>query len=79
MQGIMFNKLLDKLFPPPILTGRCPCSIDYDDDDKPIKGTGCCDDPDPYCPPHTCEYKDFCEECFWEECRNCGSGCCCDL
>lgn len=47
--------------------GLCPCS------------GKCCDKPHIICPDHECEYEDFCEDCFVNECNNCGGWCCCDL
>ena len=45
----------------------CPCSE-----------SGCCANPDVFCPEHIC-VEDVCEECFVSKCRNCGNSCCCDL
>lgn len=48
-------------------TGLCPCS------------GKCCDKPDLFCPEHVCKFSDICEDCFTNECNNCGNSCCCDL
>lgn len=45
----------------------CPCSF-----------YGCCAQPDLFTPEHEC-IEDVCEECYVEECKNCGEACSCDL
>lgn len=46
----------------------CPCSQD------------CCDDPDIVTPDHDCdETADFCEDCCYSQCLNCGAQCGCEV
>ena len=45
----------------------CPCVND------------CCCEPDTYCPEHECPVDEFCEDCYWVKCNNCGRECGCNL
>ena len=38
----------------------------------------CCDNPDTFTPEHKCE-KEYCEEYYRTECKNCGRSCYCEF